>query len=45
MTIKETSCKKAQGGRGHWAVYYTRPQSLKITFCYLQTWELFKNFY
>ena len=28
-------CKLIQGGLGHWAVYYTSPQSLIITFSYL----------
>ena len=25
----------SQGGRGQWAVYYSSPQSFKITFSYL----------
>ena len=36
-----------QGGRGHWTVYYTSPQSFRITFSYLfaqQLWGLLLNF-
>ena len=36
-----------QGGRGHWAVYYTSTQSLIITFSNslaLQPWGLWLNF-
>ena len=34
---------ETQGGRGHWTVYYTSPQSFMIMFSYsltLQLWEL-----
>ena len=37
----------SQGGRGHWTVYYTSPQSIIITFSYslaLQHWGLLLNF-
>ena len=36
-----------QGGRGHWAVYFTSPQSFLITFSYSlaqQLWGLLLNF-
>ena len=36
-----------QGGRGHWVVYYTSPQSLIIKFYYFfayQPWGLLLNF-
>ena len=31
LNIKEN---ENQGGRGQWAVYYTSPQSFKLTFSY-----------
>ena len=36
-----------QGGRGHWTVYYTSPQSFIVKFSYSlaqQLWELLLNF-
>ena len=42
LNIKENA-NISQEGRGQWAVYYTTPQSFKLTFSYLlaqQLWEL-----
>ena len=41
-----TSTTISQGGRGHWTVYYTIPQSFMITISYLmayQPWGLLLN--
>ena len=47
QTIPGINTSTIQGGRGHWVVYYTSPQSLIISFSYSlaqQRWGLLLNF-
>ena len=34
ISFKFCMCAMCQGGRGHWALYYTSPQSLIVMFSY-----------
>ena len=43
-TLNHTKCATYQGGRGQWAVYYTSPQSFKITFSHSLTFGILVNF-
>ena len=37
--------RSIQGGRGHWAVYYTSPKRFIITFSYIHWLNNFRDFY